>query len=148
MKAYDVERVRGDFPILRTSARGKSLVYLDNAATTQKPRAVIEAISRYYTETNANVHRAVHALSEKATLAYEASRKSVQRFVGAAEASEIAAEVTTSQRPAKLSRSQAAAERIEEEYAYITNDLRRVFILAAAMFALLIALNVIFRLAG
>ncbi|HEY1409081.1 MAG TPA: hypothetical protein VF434_09070 [Promineifilum sp.] len=66
----------------------------------------------------------------------------------AAEASEIAAELTTSQRPAKLSRSQAAAERIEEEYAYITNDLRRVFILAAAMFALLIALNVIFRLAG
>lgn len=86
---YDVAKVRAEFPILATQARNKSLVYLDNAATTQKPRAVIDAISRYYTEMNANVHRAVHALSEKATLAYEGARKTVQRHLNAKHASEI-----------------------------------------------------------
>jgi cysteine desulfurase/selenocysteine lyase len=86
---YDVARVRADFPILARSVRGRPLVYLDNAATTQKPRAVIDAITRYYTETNANVHRGVHELSEVASEAYEAARRTVASFVNASDAREI-----------------------------------------------------------
>ncbi|HEX4873089.1 MAG TPA: SufS family cysteine desulfurase [Nevskiaceae bacterium] len=80
----DVEALRAQFPILARPVRGKRLAYLDNAATTQKPRAVIEAISRYYETSNANVHRAVHALAEAATTQYEAARDTIARFVGAA----------------------------------------------------------------
>lgn len=87
--AFDVERVREDFPILGQQVHGKPLVYLDNAATTQKPRAVIDAISRYYLEANANVHRAAHVLSERATRAFEESRVKVQRFLNAADAHEV-----------------------------------------------------------
>jgi len=79
----DAERLRADFPILHQSVHGKPLVYLDNAATSQKPRAVIEAITRYYERDNANVHRGVHALSERATRAYEGARATVARFLGA-----------------------------------------------------------------
>jgi cysteine desulfurase/selenocysteine lyase len=86
---YDVARVRADVPILARSVRGRPLVYLDNAATTQKPRAVIDAITRYYTETNANVHRGVHELSEVASEAYEAARRTVASFVNASDAREI-----------------------------------------------------------
>ncbi|HVB37989.1 MAG TPA: cysteine desulfurase [Vicinamibacterales bacterium] len=87
---FDVARVREDFPILgRTVRGGKPLVYLDNAATTQKPRAVIDAIAGYYTHSNANVHRGVHQLSEEATAAYEAGRAAVQRFLNAADPREI-----------------------------------------------------------
>ena len=71
---FDVERIRRDFPILSRPVRGKQLVYLDSAATTQKPRAVIDAISRFYERDNANVHRGVHALSERATKAFEGAR--------------------------------------------------------------------------
>ena len=85
----DVERVRKDFPVLDQEVRGKPLVYLDSAATSQKPRAVIDAIARYYLEDNANVHRGVHLLSERATLAYEAAREKVQRFINARHAEEI-----------------------------------------------------------
>ena len=85
----DVERVRKDFPILHQEVHGKPLVYLDNAATAQKPRAVIDAISRYYLDDNANVHRGVHLLSERATAAYEGAREKVQRFIHAAHAHEI-----------------------------------------------------------
>ena len=85
----DVDRIRQDFPILRQQVNGKPLVYLDNAATTQKPAAVIEAIRRYYESTNANVHRGVHRLSVEATDAYERARATVQRFIGAARAEEI-----------------------------------------------------------
>jgi cysteine desulfurase / selenocysteine lyase len=85
----DVERVRDEFPILRQSIRGKPLVYLDNAATTQKPRAVIDAIRRYYAMENANIHRGVHYLSELATREYEDARGKVQQFLNAAESSEI-----------------------------------------------------------
>ena len=81
--------IRGDFPILRVSARGKPLVYLDNAATSQKPLAVIEALDSYWTEANANVHRGVHFLSERATERFETSRETVRRFVNAREADEI-----------------------------------------------------------
>ena len=83
---YDVRR---DFPILRRSVRGKPLVYLDNAATTQKPQAVIDRIVRYYTEENSNVHRGVHFLSEIATAAYEAARTTVKRFINARSEKEI-----------------------------------------------------------
>jgi cysteine desulfurase/selenocysteine lyase len=88
-RSDDVERLRRDFPILGRRAHGHDLVYLDNAATTQKPRSVIAAEQRYYEETNANVHRGVHYLSERATEAYEAVREQARRFVGAAETAEI-----------------------------------------------------------
>jgi cysteine desulfurase/selenocysteine lyase len=87
--AFDVERVRADFPILQQTVHGKPLVYLDNAATSQKPRAVIDAISRYYEGTNANIHRAVHHLSEQATEEYEAARVTAQKFINAASPTEI-----------------------------------------------------------
>ena len=87
--AFDPVAVRGDFPILATRSHGKPLVYLDNGATTQKPRAVIEAISHYYEAQNANVHRGVYELSQVATEAYESARVVVRDFIGAAEAAEI-----------------------------------------------------------
>jgi len=86
---FDVARIRRDFPILGLKVHGKPLVYLDNAATAQKPQAVIDAISSYYTSSNANIHRGVHALSELATESYEHARMKVQRFINAAESSEI-----------------------------------------------------------
>jgi cysteine desulfurase / selenocysteine lyase len=87
--ALDVERLRKDFPILSQLVRGKPLVYLDNAATSQKPRPVIEAVTRFYTSENANIHRGVHFLSERATLAYDAVRERVARFLNASSAREI-----------------------------------------------------------
>lgn len=86
---FDVAAVRADFPILRSSAHGKPLVYLDNAATTQKPQVVLDALAEYYTSSNANVHRGVHYLSGKATDQFEAARVKVARFIGAAEAREL-----------------------------------------------------------
>jgi cysteine desulfurase/selenocysteine lyase len=85
----DVSRIREDFPILKQLVHGKPLVYLDNAASAQKPQAVIDALSRFYSTGYANVHRGIHWLSERATEAYETARVSVQRFIGAAEANEI-----------------------------------------------------------
>jgi len=86
---FDVQRVRADFPILARAVHGKPLVYLDNAATTQKPQAVLDALTRYYTESNANVHRGVHQLSERATEAFEAARERVRRFFNASGPTEI-----------------------------------------------------------
>lgn len=86
---YDVARVRQDFPILRRKIRGKPLVYLDNAATTQKPQAVIDRLVRYYSEENSNVHRGVHFLSEVATAAYEGARTTVKRYINARSEKEI-----------------------------------------------------------
>jgi cysteine desulfurase/selenocysteine lyase len=86
---WDVERVRKDFPILHQEVHGQPLVYLDNAATTQKPQAVLDAVHAYYTTDNANVHRGVHRLSERATEAYEGARERVQRFLNAADPREI-----------------------------------------------------------
>jgi cysteine desulfurase/selenocysteine lyase len=85
----DIERLRDDFPILRQEVGGHPLVYLDNAATSQKPAAVIDAIDRYYRETNANIHRGVHTLAERATAQYEAARARVAGFINAAESREI-----------------------------------------------------------
>jgi len=80
---FDVHAIRKDFPILEREVHGRPLVYLDSAATTQKPRAVLDAMNRYYENSNANVHRGVHALAEEATEAYEGARARVARFVGA-----------------------------------------------------------------
>jgi len=87
--AFDVKRIREDFPILKQKVHGKPLVYLDNAATTQKPAKVIDAILRFYTHDCSNVHRGVHLLSERATEAYEGARIKVQRFLNASDWREI-----------------------------------------------------------
>ena len=84
-----MNNIRDEFPILQRKVREKPLVYLDNAATTQKPRCVLEAISRYYAEDNANIHRGVHYLSERATRAYEGSRARVKTFINAGDTREI-----------------------------------------------------------
>jgi len=86
---FDPERIRADFPLLGRSMRGKSLVYLDNAATSQKPRHVIDAIHRYYETLNANVHRGVYQLSEEATTAYEWGRAMTARYLNAPSPAEI-----------------------------------------------------------
>jgi len=86
---FDVGRVRRDFPVLDQQVHGKPLVYLDNAATTQKPLAVIEAIENYYRRDNSNIHRGVHTLSERATADYEKVRVAAQRFLNAADSKEI-----------------------------------------------------------
>ena len=88
-KMLNVQKIRQDFPILHRKVHGKPLVYLDNAATTQKPRPVIDAISKYYEEYNANVHRGIHALAEEATAAYEGARSRVAEFIGARNSAEI-----------------------------------------------------------
>ena len=87
--AFDVNRIRGDFPALHQEVYGKPLIYLDNAATTQKPQSVIDALVRFYTCDCANIHRGVHLLSERATRNYEDSRTKVKRFINAADESEI-----------------------------------------------------------
>ena len=87
--AFDVARIRQDFPILEQTVNGKPLVYLDNAATSQKPRSVIDAVARYYATENSNIHRGVHTLSQMATDDYEEARSKVQRFINAADLHEI-----------------------------------------------------------
>ena len=83
------EQTRWDFPILQRIVNGHPLVYLDNAATSQKPQSVIDAMTRYYLEENSNIHRGVHFLSDKATQSYEAARKKIQLFINAASLQEI-----------------------------------------------------------
>lgn len=86
---FDVASMRRDFPILQTRIGGRPLVYLDNAATTQKPAAVLSALEKHYKESNANIHRGVHYLAERATDAYELARKTVARFLNAARSEEV-----------------------------------------------------------
>jgi cysteine desulfurase/selenocysteine lyase len=88
-RIYDVQAIRAQFPILSRKVKGKDLVYLDNAATAQKPVAVIDALVHYYSHYNANIHRGLHTLADEATAAYEASRVSVKDFVGASSTDEI-----------------------------------------------------------
>jgi cysteine desulfurase/selenocysteine lyase len=88
-KRYDVKQVRRDFPVLGQLVHGKPLVYLDNAATSQKPEAVLDAIDKYYRVGNANIHRGVHYLSERATEEYEGAREKIRGFLHAASAKEI-----------------------------------------------------------
>lgn len=85
----DINKTRSDFPILAKKVNGQPLIYFDNAATSQKPQSVIEAISRYYLSSNANVHRGIHALSEEATEEYEQARKKIARFINAKSEKEI-----------------------------------------------------------
>jgi len=86
---YDVQAIRAQFPIFSRKVKGKDLVYLDNAATAQKPLAVIDALVHYYSHYNANIHRGLHTLADEATAAYEASRVAVMEFVGASSPDEI-----------------------------------------------------------
>ncbi len=88
-KEFDVQKIREDFPILKTLVRGKPLVYLDNAATTQKPQQVIDSLDNYYTTLNSNIHRGVHTLSERATAAFEEARLKVKNFINAKSEKEI-----------------------------------------------------------
>src|SRR6478735_1001379 len=85
----DVEKIRRDFPILNQKVNGKALVYFDNAATTQKPLSVINALTEYYATYNANIHRGIHTLAEKATGEYEKTRDAVQHFMNAKHREEI-----------------------------------------------------------
>ena len=89
MKMFDVQKVRADFPILSQKVNGKPLVYFDNGATSQKPQVVIDAVSKYYSEINANIHRGVHTLSQLATDAYEVSRNTIQNHLNAKHNHEI-----------------------------------------------------------
>ncbi|MGW8265244.1 MAG: cysteine desulfurase [Longimicrobiales bacterium] len=89
MNGYDVHRIRREFPTLHQEVSGKYLAYLDNAATSQKPKAVLEAVDRYYRRDNANVHRGIHELSRRATVAYEAARERVAEWLGATAAAEV-----------------------------------------------------------
>ncbi|MDR1726029.1 MAG: cysteine desulfurase [Bacteroidales bacterium] len=89
IKDYNVTQIRADFPLLQEKVRGKNLIYLDNAATTQKPLSVINAVSDYYLKYNANVHRGVHYLSAKGTQMFEDTRKFVKNFINASDVSEI-----------------------------------------------------------
>ena len=83
MMTFNINKIRADFPILQTEVNGHPLVYLDNAASTQKPQVVIDAINKYYTEQNSNIHRGVHHLSEVATKLYENARKTIAKFINA-----------------------------------------------------------------
>jgi cysteine desulfurase / selenocysteine lyase len=89
LSAFDVEAIRSDFPALHQKMNGRPLIFLDNAATTQKPQSVIDATSRFYSRDNANIHRAAYELAERATRAYEGAREKVRDFIGAADAKEI-----------------------------------------------------------
>jgi cysteine desulfurase / selenocysteine lyase len=86
---FDVHKIREDFPVLKQKVNGKPLVYLDNAATSQKPQVVLDVLNHYYTQDNSNVHRGVHELSQRATKAYEDARVKVQHFLNARESREI-----------------------------------------------------------
>jgi cysteine desulfurase/selenocysteine lyase len=87
--ALDIERVREEFPILHQDVNGHPLAYFDNAATTQKPQRVLDALNHYYSKDNANIHRGIHTLAERATRDFESTREAVQQFIGAAEREEI-----------------------------------------------------------
>jgi cysteine desulfurase/selenocysteine lyase len=87
--AFDVQAIREHFPVLKRIVKGKPLVYFDNAATAQKPKAVIEALTEYYEKYNANIHRGIHSLAEEATAAYESTRDTVQQFINAKHREEI-----------------------------------------------------------
>ena len=88
-RGFDARAIRRDFPILQTTVHGKPLVYLDSASTSQKPQPVIDAVNRYYSEYNANVHRGIYEIGERATAAYERSRAQVARFIGAPDSHEV-----------------------------------------------------------
>ncbi|WP_372748783.1 aminotransferase class V-fold PLP-dependent enzyme, partial [Litorivivens sp.] len=89
IKGFDASALRSDFPALQQEVNGQPLIYLDNAATTQKPQSVIDALSHYYSHDNSNVHRGAHTLSDRATLAFEDARKKVVQFINASSTKEV-----------------------------------------------------------
>ena len=89
MNKYPLKKIRDDFPILSSKINNHNLVYFDNAATTQKPKSVIESISNYYKNYNANIHRGIHSLAEKATEEFEQTRSLIKKFIGASSTKEI-----------------------------------------------------------
>ena len=89
LRSIDVEKIRKQFPVLNQQINGRDLVYFDNAATNQKPQRVIDALVGYYSGYNANIHRGIHTLAEKATKAYEQTRETVRNFINASSAEEI-----------------------------------------------------------
>ena len=88
-KAFDIDKIRQDFPLLNKQVKGRTLIYLDNAATTQKPQCVIDAVSQFYENSNANVHRGAHTLSDNATELFEHARSNVKSFINAKHRHEI-----------------------------------------------------------
>ena len=89
VRGFDVDKIRKDFPILNQKVYGKTLIYFDNAATSQKPQIVIDSLVKYYSEYNANIHRGVHYLSQKASNAYDNVRKKTQQFINSDSEKEI-----------------------------------------------------------
>jgi cysteine desulfurase/selenocysteine lyase len=89
LPVFDVDTIRKSFPVLEREVNNQLLVYLDNAATSQKPQVVIDALSHYYSNYNANIHRGIHTLAEEATAAYEATRDTVRNFINASSSDEI-----------------------------------------------------------
>ncbi|MEI9935390.1 MAG: aminotransferase class V-fold PLP-dependent enzyme [Ferruginibacter sp.] len=89
LPSIDIKIIRKQFPILNRTVKGKPLVYLDNAATTQKPQVVIDALVNYYSNYNANIHRGIHTLAEEATAAFESTRDAIQQFIHASAREEI-----------------------------------------------------------
>ena len=87
--SLNIEEIRAMFPVLHQEVNGKPLIYFDNAATTQKPKAVLEALSNYYEKDNSNIHRGAHALADRATRYYEETREAIREFIGAREAAEV-----------------------------------------------------------
>ena len=87
--SFPIDQIRKEFPILHQEVHGKPLIYFDNAATTQKPKSVIEALEGYYLHDNANIHRGAHALADRSTRYYEETRVAVQKFIRAMESEEI-----------------------------------------------------------
>ena len=88
-KPFNVREIREEFPALRQQVYGKNLIYFDNGATSQKPKLVLDAINLFYSKENANIHRGVHYLSQRATTDYEAARQRIQRYLGARKSEEI-----------------------------------------------------------
>jgi cysteine desulfurase/selenocysteine lyase len=88
-KRFNVREIREEFPALRQQIYGKNLIYFDNGATSQKPKLVLDAINLFYSKENANIHRGVHFMSQKATTEYEAARKRIQQYIGARKSEEI-----------------------------------------------------------
>src|ERR671914_869126 len=113
-------RLRTDFPILNRQINGKRLVYLDSAATAQKPQAVLDALDDYYTQHNANIHRGVYTLAEEATAAYEQARAKAARFIGASRAREIIFTRSTTEAMNLVAHSWARANLVAGDAVVIT----------------------------
>ena len=104
-KPFNVREIREQFPALRQTIYGKNLIYFDNGATSQKPQVVLDAINRYYSKDNANIHRGVHYMSQKATGEFEEARKTIQLYLNAKKSEEIMLNITEEKNHFKLKMS-------------------------------------------